>query len=75
MENIIKLDFNKMQDFEIWDKINHEVCHIMKETFYMDFFMSEDDFEEITWDGLFEFRYVYSAQPINTFDELRQLLN
>lgn len=75
MENIIKLNFNKMQDFEIWDKMNNEVCHNLKETFYMDFFISEDDFEEIIWDGLFEFRSTYSAQPINTFDELRQLLN
>lgn len=75
MENIIKLDFSKMQGFEICQKQNNEVCHNLKETFYMDLFISEEDFEEITWDGIFEFRSAYSAQSINTFDELRQLLN
>ena len=71
---IIEFTRKTIRLFEIWDIMGNEVCHGIKECYEDDLYMSEDDFEEITWDGLFEFRYVYSGEVIETFEKLRELM-
>ena len=31
-------------------------------------------YRSVTWDGLFEFRYVYSGEIIESFNRLRELM-
>lgn len=72
--SVIEFTRETIRLFEIWDKTNSEVCHGLRECYEDDLYMSEDDFEEITWDGLFEFRYVYSGEVIESFSRLRELM-
>lgn len=64
---------NTIRIFEIWDKMNNKVCHGLRECYEDDLYMSEDDFEEIIWDDVFEIRYIYSGEVIETFERLREL--
>lgn len=73
-QNILEFNKDTIKIFEIWNKDTNKVSHLIKEIYEYDLYMSKEDFEEIIWDDVFEFRYLYSGEIIETFEKLRELV-